>query len=61
MIHVYGLFWPYNSMVTLVWLSKALFKFSAKDRPRSGQKAQIIKFINVDKKCVYLDQFWLRI
>ena len=31
---------------------------------RSGQgqvkKGQIFKFINVDKKGIYLDQFWLR-
>ena len=47
-------------MVTLVWSSEALFKLSAKVRSRSGQKGQIVKFIHVDKKGVYLDQFWLR-
>ena len=34
--------------------------FSAKVRSTSGQKGQIFKFINVDKKAIYHDQFWLR-
>ena len=57
----YGLFWPYNSMVTFVWTSEALFRSFLR---RSGQgqviKCQIFKFINVSKKGTYLDQFWLR-
>ena len=48
-------------MVTLVWSSEALFRSL---QPMSGQgqvkKGQIFKFINVDKKGIYLDQFWLR-
>ena len=48
-------------MVTLVWSSEALFRSFQR---RSGQghikKGQIFKFIKVDKKDIYLDQFWLR-
>ena len=48
-------------MVTLVWSSEAVFRSFQR---RSGQdqvkKGQIFKFINVDKKGIYLDQFWLR-
>ena len=48
-------------MVTLVWSSDAIFRSFYR---RSGQgqvkKVQIFKFINVDKKGIYLDQFWLR-
>ena len=29
-------------------------------RSRSGKKCQIFNFINVDKKGIFLDQFWLR-
>ena len=48
-------------MVTLVWSSEALFR-SFQRRSGQGQvkKGQIFKFINVDKKGIYLDQFWLR-
>ena len=48
-------------MVTLVWSSEALFR-SFQRRSGQGQvnNGQIFKFINVDKKCIYLDQFWLR-
>ena len=57
----YGQFWPKNSMVTLVWSSEAFFRSFQR---RSGQgevkKGQIFKFLNVDKKGIYLDQFWLR-
>ena len=48
-------------MVTLVWSSEAVFR---RFQRRSGQgqvkKGQIFKFINVDKKGIYLDQFWLK-
>ena len=48
-------------MVTLVWSSEAIFRSFQR---RSGQvqvkKGQIFKFINVDKKGIYLDQFLLR-
>ena len=45
-------------MVTLVWSSEAVFR-SFQRRSGQGQvkKGQIFKFINVDKKGVYLDQF----
>ena len=48
-------------MVTLVWSSDAVFR-SFQRRSGQGQvkKGQIFKFINVDKKGVYLDQLWLR-
>ena len=48
-------------MVTLVWSSEAVFR-SFKRRSGQGQikKCQIFNFINVDKKGIYLDQFWLR-
>ena len=48
-------------MVTLVWSSEALFR-SFQRRSGQGQvkKGQIFKFLNVDKKGIYLDQFWLR-
>ena len=48
-------------MVTLVWSSEAVFR-SFQRRSGQGQvkKGQIFKFINVDKKGIYLDQFWLR-
>ena len=47
-------------MVTLVWSSEAVFR-SFQRRSGQGQvkKGQIFKFINVDKKDVYLDQLWL--
>ena len=32
----------------------------AKVRSTSGKKGQILKFINVDIKGIYLDQCWLR-
>ena len=61
MIHV---LWPilaieFDGYVSLV-VYDPFYKFSAKFRSRSGQKGQIFKFINVDKKGIYLDQFWLR-
>ena len=43
-------------MVTLVWSSEAVFRSFQR---RSGQ-GQVFKFINVDKKGIYLGQFWLR-
>ena len=48
-------------MATLVWSSEAVFK-SFQRRSGQGQvkKGQILTFINVDKKSIYLDQFWLR-
>ena len=48
-------------MVTLVGSSEALFR-SFQRRSGQGQvkKDQVFKFINVDKKGIYLDQFWLR-
>ena len=48
-------------MVTLVWSPEAVFR-SFQRRSGQGQvkKSQIFKFINVDKKGIYLDQFWLR-
>ena len=48
-------------MVTLVWSPEALFR-SFQQRSAQGQvkKVQNFKFINVDKKGIYLDQFWLR-
>ena len=54
----YGLFWPSNSMVTLVWSLETLFR-SFQRRSGQGQviKGQIFKLINVDKKGIYLDQF----
>ena len=48
-------------MVTLVWSSEALFRsFQRNSGPGQVKKGQIFKFINVDKKGIYLDQFWLR-
>ena len=41
----------------LVWSSEALFRSFQRSQFKKGQ---IVKFINVDKKCIYLDQFWLR-
>ena len=48
-------------MATLVWTSEAVFR-SFQRRSGQGQvkKGQIFTFINVDKKGIYLDQFWLR-
>ena len=48
-------------MVTLVWSSEAVFR-SFQRRSGQGQVKirQILKFMNVDKKGIYLDQFWLR-
>ena len=48
-------------MVTLVWSSEAVFR-SFQRRSGQGQvkKVKFFKFINVDKKGIYLDQFWLR-
>ena len=48
-------------MVTLVWSSEAVFR-SVQGREGQGQvkKGQNFKFINVHKKGIYLDQFWLR-
>ena len=48
-------------MVTLVRSSDAVFR-SFQRRSGQGQvkKGQIFKFTNVDKKGIYLDQFWLR-
>ena len=48
-------------MVTLVWSSEAVFR-SFQRRSGQGQvkKGKIFNFINVDKKGIYLDQFWLR-
>ena len=47
-------------MVTLVWSSEAVFR-SFQRRSGQGQvkKGQLFKFINVDKKGIHLDQFWL--
>ena len=44
-------FSPYNSIITLVWSSEALFK-SFQQRSGQGQvkKVQIFRFINMDKK-----------
>ena len=48
-------------MVTLVWLCDALFRsFQRRSGQGQVQKGQIFKFINVDKKGIHLDQFWLR-
>ena len=54
----YGLFCPYNSMVTLVWSSKTVFR-SFQRRSGQGQvkKGKIFKFINVDKNDIFIDQF----
>ena len=48
-------------MVTLGWSSEALFR-SFQRRSGQGQvkKGQFFNFINVDKKGIYLHQFWLR-
>ena len=48
-------------MATLVWSPEAVFR-SFQRRSGQGQvkKGQMFKFINVDKKGIYLDQFWLR-
>ena len=48
-------------MVTLDWSSETLFR-SFQRRSGQGQvkKGQIFKFLNVDKKGIYHDQFWLR-
>ena len=47
--------------LTLVWSSETVFR-SFQRRSDQGQvkKGQIFKFINVDIKCIYLDQFWLK-
>ena len=48
-------------MITLVWSSEALFRsFQRRSCQDQVIKGQIFKFINVDKKGIYLDQFWLR-
>ena len=48
-------------MVTLGWSSEAIIR-SFQRRSGQGQvkNGQIFKFINVDKKGTYLDQFWPR-
>ena len=48
-------------MATLFWSSEAVLR-SFQRRSGQGQvkKGQIFKIINVDKKGIYLDQFWLR-
>ena len=48
-------------MITFVWSSEAVFR-SFQRRSGEGQvkKGQILKFINVDKKGIYLDQIWFR-
>ena len=48
-------------MVTLVWSSEAVFR-SFQRRSDQGQvkKGQIFNFINMNKKGIYPDQFWLR-
>ena len=56
----YGLFWPYNSMVTLVWSSEVFLEVFSEGQVKVRSKDQIFKFINVDNKGVYLDLFWLR-
>ena len=61
MIHVLWPIWSYNSMVTLVWSSEVLFRSFQRNSGRGQvKKGQIFIFINVDKKGVFLDQFWLR-
>ena len=48
-------------MVTLVWSSEALFRcFQRRSGQGQAKKGQIFKFINMDKKGIYPDQFWLR-
>ena len=48
-------------MVTLVWSYETLFRgFQRRSGQGQVKKCKIIKFINVDKKGIYLDQFWLR-
>ena len=47
-------------MVTLVGSSEALFRSLQRESGKKGKKGQIFKFINVNKKDIYLDQFWLR-
>ena len=48
-------------MVTLVWSSEAVFRsFQLRSGQGQVKKGQIFKFINVDKKGIYLEQFWLR-
>ena len=48
-------------MVTLVWSSEALFRsFQSRSGQDQVKKGQILKFINVDKKGIYLGQFCLR-
>ena len=48
-------------MVTLVWSSEAVFRsFQRRSGQGQAKKGQIFKFLNVDKKGIYLDQFWLR-
>ena len=50
-----------HMMVTLVWSSEAFFRsFQRRQGQCEAKKGQIFKFINVDKKCIYIDQFWLR-
>ena len=48
-------------MVTLVWSSETVFRsFQRSSGQGQVKKGQIFKFINVDKKCINLDQFRLR-
>ena len=48
-------------MVTLVWSSEAIFRsFQRSSGQGQVKKGQIFKFINVDKKGLFLDQFYLR-
>ena len=48
-------------MVTLVWSSEDVFRsFQRRSGQAQVKKGQIFKFINVNKKGIYLDQFWLR-
>ena len=48
-------------MVALVWSSEAVFRsFQLRSGQGQVKKGQIFKFINVDKKGIYLNQFWLR-
>ena len=63
MVTVIHVLWPilaieFDGYVSLA--SEAVFR-SFQRRSGQGQvkKGQIFKFINVDKKGIYLDQFWL--
>ena len=48
-------------MATLIWSSEAVFRsFQRKSGQGQVKKGQIFKFINVNKKGIYVDQFWLR-